>query len=105
MIDPKLFTVEELLEEFLDDSHGNRNVWRQHATIVPDYMFPYPRVGERPICVVKHKNSFLRYSKGPRQGYFWDCYGDDFHSPAVAFAALLQAPVPPSILQGAAWVE
>lgn len=102
-IDPALFTVESLLAEFLDDSSGNRDVWRQSATIVPKYMPPYPGQDARPRCVVGCNGSFLRHSKGPRQGHFWDLYGDDYQTPELALMALLGAPVPPKLLTREAW--
>lgn len=91
MIDPRLFTVERLLATMLHDSHGNRSMWRKHAEILPNHA-----VGqERPRCVVRFDTSFLRYSKGPQQGFFWDFYPDDMQTPELALLALLQAPVPP----------
>lgn len=98
MINPSLFTVERLLATILDTAHGNRNVWWRLAEIVPDYMPPFPGPETLPMCVVRVGESFLRYSKGPRQGYFWDIYGDDFMTPELALMALAQAPVPPSLL-------
>lgn len=103
MIDPKLFTVESLLAAMLDDSHGNLNVWRKHAEIIPQYMPPFPDKGTRPTCIVRVGDSKLRYSHGPRQGYFWDIYGDDFGNPVRALLALMAAPVPPSLLRPEAW--
>lgn len=35
--------------------------------------------------------SYLRYSKGPGTGTFWDTYGDDFHSPELALVELSKA--------------
>lgn len=95
MIDPSLFTVERLLATMLDDCHGNVDAWRKLAEIVPDYMPPYPSKDTRPTCVVRVGESFLCHSKGPRQHYFWDTYGDDMLRPELALMALLQAPVPP----------
>jgi len=99
MIDTKLFTVDKILAAFLHDSHGNVDAWRKFAEIIPEY--ETRPVDERfpPKCVVKFKKSFLRYSKGPRQGYFWDMYGDDFLTPELAFMALIKAPVPPFALK------
>src|ERR1700722_19365640 len=102
VIDPSLFTVERLLAVMFDDQHGNLNTWRKHAEIIPNYMPPFPREDTRPTCVVKLGKSFLRYSHGPRQGYFWDVYGDDMHSPEWALLALLQAPVHPFAIKRAA---
>jgi len=102
-IDPALFTVEGLLGDLLDDKHGNRDAWRKHATIEVGYMPPFPSPDTTPTCVVRFGKEFLRYSRGPRQGYFWDVVGDDFLRPSLALTALLQAPVPPSSLNEAVW--
>lgn len=72
--------------------------WQLECEILPDYL---PRDGgttTEPKCVVRHKPSgtFLRHSKGPRQGYFWDAYGDDLHSAELAVVALSLAPAPNS---------
>lgn len=40
---------------------------------------------------------FLRYSCGPKQGFFWDIYGDDMHSVELAIIALSNAPYPRSV--------
>lgn len=103
MVDPSLFTVERLLAVMFDDSSGNRDKWRAEAEIIADYMPPYPRADTRPICVVRFRDSFLRHSKGPRQGHFWDMYGDDYLSPELALMALLEAPVPPCALDKSVW--
>jgi len=103
VIDPKLFTVERLLAAMLDDAHGNRDVWRQLAEIVPGYMPRFPGQKTRPICVVRVGELFLRHSVGPRQGFRWDIYGDDFQSPELALLALMQAPVPPPLLADEVW--
>lgn len=103
MINPKLFTVESLLEVLLEDKHFQRDTrndtWRKHAEIVPDYMPPYPQKDTRPTCQVRCGDAWLRYSRGPKQGFFWDIYGDDFGNPALALMALLQAPVPTFFLK------
>ena len=98
MIDPSLFTVERILAVMLDDMSGNLDVWRRHAEIVPRWMPRYPDARTTPICAVKLGDSYLRYSHGPRQGYFWDMYPDDMHSPERAHLALLRAPGHPSSL-------
>lgn len=41
--------------------------------------------------------AYLRHSKGPLQGYFWDIYGDDFQSMALATLALYKAPPPRNV--------
>ena len=112
MIDPKLFTVERLLEMFFDDQFGNRDKWRRFAEIVPDYMPPFPDADTKPACVVRYRyrtadgtqnDAMLRHSSGPRQGHFWDIYGDDYRKPELALLALLQAPVPPMLLKSSEW--
>lgn len=69
-------------------------VWQHHCEIIPDYMPPFPREDTQPTCVIKHGEQFLRYSNGPLQGFFWDMYGDDFHSPELAIVALSQCQPP-----------
>ncbi len=103
MIDPKLFSVERLLSTMLNTSYGNLNRWWVLVEIVPDYMPPYPREDTRPKVVVKCGNSFLRYSAGPKQGHFWDMYGDDYQTPELALLAILQAPIPPAFIDRSVW--
>jgi hypothetical protein len=103
VIDRSLFTLDRLLDQMLDTVHGSRNYWWHLAEIVPAFMPPYPREDTRPTCVVRVRGSFLRYSVGPRQGFFWDMYGDNFHTPELALLALLQAPVPPPLIDKEAW--
>jgi hypothetical protein len=76
--------------------------WMHECKIIPDYMPPYPRADTRSTCQVWYpykdgSETGLRYSKGPLQGYFWDNYGEDFHSPELALIALSQAPAPPRV--------
>lgn len=40
------------------------------------------------------ETTYLRWSHGPLQGYFWDMYGDAFHSKEVALVAISMAPAP-----------
>jgi hypothetical protein len=101
MIDRSLFSLDVLLDTLLDDMFGNLHPWRRHAEIVPRYMPPHATPDTRAKCVVRWGSEFLRYSAGPRQGYFWDMYGEDFHTPERALLALLSAPVPPSALASA----
>lgn len=105
MLDPKMFTVERLLAAMFDTAFGNRNPWWVLAEIVPAYMPPYLNEWTRPKCVVRCGESFLRYSVGPQQGYFWDGYGDDFHTPELALLALREAPIPPGLISRKAWTE
>jgi hypothetical protein len=100
MIDPKMFTVERLVDAMLDDMHGNCDAWRILAEIVPEYMPPFPRPETRPICVVRIGNSFLR---GGGRDFFWDMYGDNFRSPEQALLALVRAPIPPHLTSPETW--
>lgn len=38
---------------------------------------------------------WLRHSKGPKQGHFWDTYGDDYQTEALARLAISEAPLKP----------
>lgn len=80
--------------------------WQMDAEIVPNYVPPYGKPTSAPYCVARvriHSTqpnteedsySYLRYSKGPVQGFFWDSYGDDLQSFEIAVIALSQAPAP-----------
>lgn len=75
--------------------------WQHECEINPCYLPPNPRPDTKPECQIHYKNKYgmysgLRYSKGPRQGYFWDVYGDDFYTPELALIALSKAPPPHS---------
>lgn len=71
--------------------------WRQRAEIIPTYVAPYSDKGERPSVKVRYRAfgsdhaSYLRHSAGPRQGWFWDCYGDPVQSVGLALRALIEA--------------
>ena len=72
--------------------------WHKDCTIIPEYIAPFAKDGERPRLVIcfefeDHK-VFLRHSKGPRQRFFWDIYGDDLQKMELALLALSQAPMP-----------
>jgi hypothetical protein len=89
-------TVEDLVNLLL------REPWHRECEIIPDYMPPFPGKDTRPTIVVRHNNgteypAFLRYSAGPRQGFFWDAYGDDMQTIALAVLAIHQAPYPRSV--------
>jgi len=70
--------------------------WHYECEIIPDYMPPYPRRDTVPSCVLRHPktDSFLCYSRGPQQGFYWDVGGDDLHTVELAILALAQAPTP-----------
>jgi hypothetical protein len=80
--------------------------WYGECEIIPNYMPPYPRPDTKPTVVIRHKPSglFLRYSKGPRTGSFWDIYGEDFHDIELAKSELWKAP-PPRIVDYNAMLE
>jgi hypothetical protein len=73
--------------------------WQKSCVIIQDYM--HPTETTRPRCVVRFScpewkyPSFLRY--GPKQGFFWDVYGDDLQSPELAILAIHQAPAPRNV--------
>lgn len=80
--------------------------WHQHAEIIPNYVAPFARSTDRERVVVRvgigssnpnheaESYSYLRYSAGPKQGFFWDIYGDDMQTVELAVLALSQAPHP-----------
>lgn len=74
--------------------------WVDHCEIIPAYMPPFPRGDTKPIVAIRYNGGgfeqppFLRYSRGPLQGYFWDIYGEDFQDVALATIALSRAPQP-----------
>lgn len=108
MIDRKLINLDQLLDDMLDTQHGNRNQWVTRVEIIPEYMPQFPRPDTRPTCVAAYvhpdgRRSFLRYSKGPYQGYFWDVYGEDMLRPELALLAVMRAPVPPGAQDKSVW--
>lgn len=84
-----------LLEQWLN---YRDHPWRKDAEVIVGYMPEHPRADTQPTTVVEWHGSFLRHSKGPRQGFFWDLYGDDFHTRPLALLALSQAPPHPRLL-------
>ncbi|MGH2607546.1 MAG: hypothetical protein ACRDHF_00535 [Tepidiformaceae bacterium] len=66
----------------------------REVEIIQDYLPPYPRSDTRPIVAIRHKpcGNFLRYSRGPRTGTFWDVYGDDFLTRELALVEVAKAP-------------
>lgn len=96
MIDPALFNMDRLVQTLLDNDAGCRICWRNDCEIIPAYMPRFPDKATRPRVVVRYipRDSFLRHSAGPRQGHFWDCYGDDYLTPELALLALMEAPKP-----------
>ena len=77
--------------------------WHKQCEIIPAYMPPYPSKNTRPSVQIHFKpsmehNPCLRYSAGPKQGFFWDICGDDMLSIELAIIALSQAPSPVSVV-------
>lgn len=73
--------------------------WHKDCEIIPDYMPKYPREETRPTVQIRYNDGseyapLLRYSKGPKQGYFWDLYGEDMQTVELAIIALSEAPTP-----------
>lgn len=86
----------KLAEYLLDEP------WHKRCEIIPDYMPPFPNKDTRPTVQVRYNDGteyppFLRYSKGPKQGFFWDIYGEDMHSVELAILALSKAPAPVNV--------
>lgn len=77
--------------------------WQRRCKIIPDYMPPFPSGNTRPTCVVcwerdeERGHLYLRYSKGPLQGFGWDVYGDDMQEVELAIIALSNAPHPSAL--------
>ena len=95
----ELLNKKRLVEYMLGLGDNPGAPWRQFCEVIPLYLPPFPRPDTRPICVVRYKREaaewFLRYSKGPRQGFSWDIYGDDLLGAELALIALSAAPPPP----------
>jgi hypothetical protein len=86
------FDNNKLLQLLLDQH------WHRECQIILDYMPPHPGENTKPKVVVmfpnEHAHTFLRYSCGPVQCYFWDIYGDDMITVEIAILALSKAPIP-----------
>lgn len=88
-------TLDELNKAFLCQ---NPMDWRYECEIIQSWMPPFPSPDTKPlIMVVRYGTSFLRYSAGPLQGFFWDLYPDDMKTFALAYKAILEAPCPPHL--------
>lgn len=82
------------LTDLILDQH-----WQTSCEIIPDYVPRKGLPGEPSRVVVRYGGGtahpkFLRHSCGPKQGFFWDIYGDDLQSIEIAILALSQAPCP-----------
>lgn len=76
--------------------------WHERCRVVHDYTPKNPRPGTRPTVIVIYDDGTeyppcLRYSCGPKQGFFWDIYGDDLLNVELALLALMRAPAPRSV--------
>lgn len=73
--------------------------WHNKCEIILDYMPKYPGKDTRTSVQVRYNDGseyppMLRYSRGPKQGFFWDIYGEDMQTVELAVVALSQAPTP-----------
>ena len=89
-------TASKLTEYLLDEP------WHRRCEIIPDYMPKNPNKDTRPTVQVRYNDGteyppYLRYSKGPAQGFFWDIYGDDMMDVELAILALSRAPAPVNV--------
>jgi hypothetical protein len=94
--DPSQFDMRKLVSRLLTQH------WMHECEIIPQYMPPFPSADTRPTCQVRYvyedgTATFLRYSRGPAQGYFWDIYGEDMHSPELSLIAISNSPAPPHV--------
>jgi hypothetical protein len=86
-------SVERLIELLLDQP------WHKDCVIIPDYMPSDAGENTKPSVQVHYRpdieyNPRLRYSNGPKQGFFWDIYGENMKTVELAIIALSMAPVP-----------
>jgi hypothetical protein len=93
---PAQFDMVRLLASLLTDH------WMHECEILPAYLPANADEGDRPECRVRYVREdghvyFLRYSKGPLQGYFWDLYGEDMNEPELAVVAISRSPAPPGV--------
>lgn len=94
MILAKMFVMGDLITALFKD-YPHRLSWRRSAEIVREDTLEPNRDG---VWKVRLADRWLRYSKGPRQGHFWDICGDDYQTAELALVALLEADPPQIIL-------
>jgi hypothetical protein len=103
--------IPEYKAKYAEDDTSTRCVirWNSHLPI-PTKALWNKDTGEVTTTIFKGDNfviidnywkdsdnsKFLRYSKGPGTGSFWDVYGDDYHSKELAFAEMLKVWIPPN---------
>lgn len=91
------FNMQKLVNLLLTD------IWMHECEIIVDWMPKFPREDTQPICAVRWKSrpdsegTYLRYSSGPLQGYFWDIYPDNMHSPELALLAISRVSPPVNV--------
>jgi hypothetical protein len=88
--------VRRLCELLLDQP------WHSKCDIITDYMPPYPSKDTKPSVQIRYNDGtehppFLRFSAGPKQGFFWDVCGGDFLDVELAVLALSKAPSPVNV--------
>jgi len=101
MIDLEAFSGSTLARALLNE---RERPWLDGVEIIEHYLPRNPSKDTKPACVVRYSFvderdgesdcCFLRHSAGPRQGVFWDVYGDDFLYPELALLALVSAQAP-----------
>lgn len=75
--------------------------WQHNCEIIPDYR-PFSYKNSRTMVLIRASNRELCYSRGPRGGFIWGNYGDDFKTIELALLALSKASPPgtPTLLEG-----
>ena len=91
VIKPEGWTAPDVVAALKDQQDGIS--WREECEIIEGCTSSRPNPN---TVMVRHKstNRFLRYSCGPKQGHFWDVYGDDYQERALAELAISQADRP-----------
>ena len=92
--------VEKIVEYLLDQQWHNNCLIDSHY--IPKGCRGKEDEDEHAYVAVIYDNGTeykpkLRYSKGPKQGFFWDIYGDDMNSVELAIIALANAPAPVNV--------
>jgi len=82
-IEQKNIDIIKLINYLLDQRwHSDCEIYKNEKD---EIIIKYPN---------EHNDTYLRYSKGPKQGFSWDIYGDDFQNYELAIIALSKAPIP-----------
>lgn len=88
MVALKEVSMDQLVRQLTEDKP-----WLKDVDLVYEERRDYGNV-----LVIRYKGRestvYLRHSKGPRQGFGWDVYGDNMLNPALALLAIIDAPPP-----------